>query len=242
METHMKAITALKLPHRAIVYDDHPECDSKGDILEFRLTYEGELHPSTNKDPRASHKHAIRKVFHRQLKSLWGISPHLSGEPHPIPFVGVLVNQPHDVSIVPQTRIEALADNFPLGDYRFVPLVTEDLSLLCGIDILFLRPSPPGRVIENGDVDNRIKTLFDAFKRPKQMQEVGEYRTPSEDEKPFFFCLLEDDSLVSRVSVETDRLLQPIMGGIPSNFDARLIITVTIKPYKLTYGNLPFSA
>ena len=36
--------------------------------------------------------------------------------------------------------------------------------LACGLDILFMRPSMPGAVINAGDIDGRLKTIFDALK------------------------------------------------------------------------------
>jgi hypothetical protein len=48
--------------------------------------------------------------------------------------------------------------------------------------------------------------------------------SPSQDENPFY-CLLEDDRLISKVSVDTDTLLQPIEKE-PNANDARLVITV----------------
>jgi hypothetical protein len=86
-----------------------------------------------------------------------------------------------------------------------------------------------------------VKTLFDALKRPTLLQEVGEYRSPSPDEQPFFFCLLDNDSLVAKLTVETDTLLEPLGGGIPCDTDARLVIGVTLRPQTVTVGNLGFA-
>lgn len=52
-----------------------------------------------------------------------------------------------------------------------------------------------------GDIDNRLKTLFDALRLPNQTNELVGYDNPAPDENPFF-CLLEDDSLITHVSVE----------------------------------------
>jgi len=127
-----------------------------------------------------------------------------------------------------------------LNDYRFAPLVTEDLELWCGLDVLFLRIGAPGRVLKSGDIDNRIKTLLDALKRPNQVSDLGsKYIPPSPSETPFF-VLLDDDSLVAKLSVETDTMLEPLVGGIPAETDARLVITVTVKPMHQTPDNFTF--
>ena len=59
-----------------------------------------------------------------------------------------------------------------------------------------------------GDIDNRIKVLFDGLRMPKTDSELGRLRIDPEEEDPFF-CLLEDDRLVTSVSVTTDRLIVP---------------------------------
>jgi hypothetical protein len=230
-----------RLPHRAVLLDD-PDRHDGGDDLKFRLTYAGPLRPDDSRqvNGRATHKHSIRRAFHPQLKALWDLVPHLNGGTHPIPVTTITINGQRDPA--PKPRVEQLAENFQMGEYRFVPLVTEDLSLSCELDILFLRASAPGGlIVKGGDIDNRIKTLFDALQRPQSMQELGECKTPGPGETPFF-CLLENDKFVTKVSVETDRLLEPINTAQPTDFDARLIIGVTITPYKLTYGNIAFGA
>ena len=55
------------------------------------------------------------------------------------------------------------------------------------------------------DIDNRLKTLFDVLTVPDHNQGY-EHLTSADDEKPFF-CLLSDDKLISKVTVQTDKLL-----------------------------------
>jgi hypothetical protein len=201
--------------------------------LEFRLTYEGTLLSSGNKNPNTKHKHAIRKKLHPQLKRLWQVSPYLKNMTFPSSGNFALSE------IARSTMIEHLADNRRVRKYRFVPLVTEDLSLWCGIDVLFLRPGRGGRIISSGDIDNRLKTLFDALRRPKH-QELGQCPDPGEGEDSFF-CLLEDDSLVTKVTVEADTLLDPVAGEVPGRSDARLVITVRLRPTTITAANVGFA-
>jgi hypothetical protein len=72
---------------------------------------------------------------------------------------------------------------------------------------------------------------------PRDKAEAGGY-PPDADEDPFF-CLLEDDSLISQASVETDTLLQPT-GDIWNRNDSRLVITVRLTPYRVTETSLVF--
>jgi len=123
---------------------------------------------------------------------------------------------------------------------NFVPLVTEDLELLCSIEILFLRFGDPGGVINRvRDLDNRLKTLFDSLTMPRSADRLGSFTTPDKDEDPFF-CLLEDDSVITKVSVECDALLQPVSSP-PNENDARVVITVKSRPGRLKAANAGFS-
>jgi len=91
--------------------------------------------------------------------------------------------------------------------------------------------------LRSGDIDNRLKTLFDALRIP----EAGEnyhLNTKEAGETPFF-CLLEDDKLITKVSVETDQLLQFVTPDRSVN-EVRLVITVTLRPYELNLGNMQF--
>ena len=194
--------------------------------MQFRLTYEGKLLGASRNNPRAPHKHEIRKVFHRQLRLLCSFHPAFDwfqeeGEG--------------------QERIRHHTDQFERCGYRFFPLATLQLSLLCGVDILFLRPDRPGVVLHggSGDLDNRLKTLFDALRMPTSKDELGGYATPEADEDPFY-CLLEDDSLINSVSVDADTLLQPIGHGFDRN-DARVVLTVRLQPYKQTWRNVGYA-
>jgi hypothetical protein len=136
------------------------------------------------------------------------------------------------------TLVEWLGARYVQDGYRFIPLVRRELSLICSIRVLFLRPDQPGDVLRSGDIDNRLKTLFDALRLPKNKDELGGYDAPGVDENPFF-CLLEDDSLITDVSVETDLLLAPIRDQFSDN-DARLVISVKLRPYDVNPGNVNF--
>jgi hypothetical protein len=216
--------------HSAItVLKDDPCIDWGGGAMEFRLTYEGPLRTSGN----ANHKHEIRRTIHPQLKRLWSITSHLKDMVDPLPtspFSGEGTTP----------RAAALAKRFARNQYHFVPLVTRDLKLLCGLEILFLRPDAPGSLIHSGDIDNRLKTLFDALRMPRDASELGDFQMPSPDEDPFY-CLLEDDCLITKISVQTDILLQPT-GAMPQPdpSDARLVITVILRPHEGSWGNIDF--
>ena len=183
--------------------------------MEFTLYYRGPLKAGRG----AKEKHQLRRHFHRQLKILWNQKP-LSG------FREKLLDQTgKDQSINVIKEIEG---------FRFAPLVAEKVSLVAELDISLLRPEPPGSIIiQSGDIDNRLKTLLDALKVPSSPGALPSGETPGRDEDPFF-CLLEDDSLITRISVSTDRLLEP--GIDPS--EAIIQIHVTTKHVEVYMGTI----
>lgn len=156
--------------------------------MEFRLTYRGEL--KGNGDPR--HKHDLRRQFHLQLAELWKQTP--------------LVNRPELAAATPPAGKVSLS--MARGPFRFVPLVSTEIHAVADLDMVLLRPGAPGEILRGGgDIDNRLKTLFDALKVPEP-NALPPGTTPQAGEDPFY-CVLEDDKLVTRVRVETDRLLDP---------------------------------
>jgi hypothetical protein len=220
--------------------------------MEFRLVYKGPLKgtKSTEGDPK--HKHMLRRYFHKQLAELWNRHHALLAlKERPLQGAG-------HVSI-----LEQIADNFVMCGFRCVPLVSKSFSLVCGLDVLFLRPEEPGVMAgergHGGDIDNRLKTLFDALTLPKNCTGITE--PPRDDEKPFF-CLLEDDGRVTSLNIVTDRLLTPLKQGRPTENEAtmsqegslatevamhpelevQLVIQVKIRPIRLGIGNIDFTA
>jgi len=193
--------------------------------MDFRLTYEGELMV----DGGADHKQRVRKVFHKQLKRFWQIHPILQG------WSTQPAKRDHDGNIVPDPDKKSLhdrhANNFTRGKYRCIPIATSEFKTIVSLDILFLRSGQPGSIMKSGDIDGRLKTLFDALKVPTQNNEFGTHE-PSEGEDPFY-CLMEDDRLVGNVSVTTDTLLEPTphSAGYYDTNDARIVIAVNLKRY-----------
>jgi hypothetical protein len=227
-------------PQRVVLLHDPYHEPEAGPHMEFRLTYAGPLY-AAGRDPvgnqpaaHRQHMHDVRKKFHPQLKRLWEITPHLRTGERSGPNVYLQEPSPD----APTYDIASLAAKHSLYGFHFVPLVTEDLNLICGLDILFLRPDRPGGVFTGGvwagDIDNRLKTLLDALRIPTPNEEYFR-RTPGDDENPFF-CLLEDDKLITKVSVETDQLLD----ASSQSHHVHLVITVRLRPYEMHLGNMQF--
>jgi hypothetical protein len=102
-----------------------------------------------------------------------------------------------------------------------------------------MRPAEPGDVLHGGDIDNRMKTLFDALCVPKPEQ-IRRLSPESDDEKPFY-CLLEDDSLVTSLQVKTERLLRPSeLSDKHHESRVDLLIAVNVRPTRINGVNVGF--
>lgn len=206
--------------------------------MRFRLFYEGNFfasqgEPKDNQiDRRASHKHELRRAFHFQLRDLWQERSFLREATTAGPVLGA----PKGEEKLLKDKLEEISP--VINDYRFVPIVHEKLNLTCSLNVLMMRRdrpgNRPGRIFQSRDIDNRLKTLFDALKMPRDEGELG-YNRPCGDDNPLF-VLLQKDELISHVSVETDDLLNP-PPGVHEAY-ARLLIDVTIQPYDVNMFNL----
>ena len=182
--------------------------------MEFNFDYRGPL--KTSKTDRPRRLQELRRKFHPQLRELWKQEP-LKGHTKYLERDYM----PNDCFLIED-----------VGPFEFAPLVSKRLDLIAELDVLFLRPEPPGSLVAyGGDIDNRIKTLLDALRMPRK-EELPTDDAPNADETPFF-CLLQDDALVTKLSVKADRLLD-----VPSPGEVMLVIRVSIKGTRATYANL----
>lgn len=173
--------------------------------MEFRLVYEGRL----KGNGATKHKDEIRKELDPQMRTLWsqvplqGYKDLLPGEryEHQSPFI-----------------FDPQSPSHP----RCICLISSKAFFIAEIDITLLRPDPPGSFVHSGDIDNRLKTLLDALRMPKNDNEF--HLTPGSPVEDMY-CLMEDDNLISRLSITTDRLLRPVNTPL----DVIAIIRVNVK-------------
>lgn len=192
--------------------------DTEEGILEFRLSYDGPLLSGQSK--AASHeKNRMRKYFHFQLRELWNQDKNLKE------YSRVSVGEPRGK----QSYLEMIGDRYAIAGTKYVPLITKASGFWCSLNILFLRRDVPGNLIGNcGDLDNRLKVLFDGLRRAEPNDNV-----PIETDPDFIptYCLLEDDKLITSLSVTSDRLLNPIKFGEEGVGDIKLVIHVQTSSF-----------
>jgi hypothetical protein len=187
--------------------------------FEFQLSYDGPLHSSQNTG-RREQKHAIRKRFHPQLAKVWK-------RLHPQAESDIL------------SRFSAAYGSGPeyieRSSFRFCPIVRTSERLVCELDILFIRRELPGRVITGGDLDNRIKTLFDALRVPDPQQMTGVQ--PDFGEDPFY-CLVEDDALITALAITTAQNLEDASSSSEEKH-VRLVLKVKLKRIGISSTDIP---
>ena len=238
----------MLIPTHKLAQNEAISLNRPAEIMRFTLIYDGPLPAQTAHDGRIERKHDIRLQFHDQLKDLWQTRPTLTDEYHAWILSesyrkkGESVPNDQTLSGNPATGPARTASPAQIiepqniGQNRFVSLIRDEMSMICELDILFLRKEPKGHLVNHaGDLDNRIKVLFDALRVPLSDSEL-----PSTAVLPDpFFCLLQDDRLITRVSVTSERLLE---GSAPtSNSHVRLIVNVITRATNLTWMNMGLS-
>jgi hypothetical protein len=124
-----------------------------------------------------------------------------------------------------------LAGPISVGEKRYHPLVRESLSLSCELSILFLRQDEAGRLItQGGDIDGRIKCLLDALRMPSADEQSRSL--PEENE---LWCLMQGDELITRLDVDTDRLL---FSSSTHHHEVHLVIEVSINVLRVGQHNI----
>lgn len=172
--------------------------------MRLTLHYRGSLKSNC----RLTHKHEFRKHFHPQLKTLWTQKP---------------LNEQPELLAAGSVGNSLLRS---CGSFTFAPLVNAQMNVVAELTITLLRPEPPGGLLtQGGDIDNRLKTLFDALRMPQHLNELPTGEMPTSGESPFF-CLLENDTLVTAVAVRTEQLLEPDID--PSEVDISIYVRTRV--------------
>jgi hypothetical protein len=187
--------------------------------MQFKLIYEGPLKGQSAKDEA---KHVIRMQLHPQLEMLWTYGP----LKHRRQFLRYEGSGKSELGIFEHRN-----------GFTFAPLVSSRLDLVAGLHVLLMRREAPGNLFsQSGDIDNRVKVLIDALRMPSA-DELRRAKADAVSTPNPVFCVLQDDSLLTSVAVETETLLTP---G-PAH-EVLALITLTVKAARLTFDNLGLSA
>lgn len=102
--------------------------------------------------------------------------------------------------------------------HRFVSVAHRAFRTAVELEVLLL--SPPG-VKPAGDTDNRLKTLIDGLTRPANAEQMRGHAPPEDGP---MFCLMDDDALVTRLSVDSRRWY----GAAPGDSEALVVVTAQV--------------
>lgn len=191
--------------------------------MKFKLLYYGEL--LTNPKKRAQHISDIRMQFHPQLKKLVQHSPWNNLQKYMMP-----------------NPTKSPVSTKHIGGIDWNPIITPNLKLLAELDIQLMHPEIVG--VPRSDIDNRIKTLLDGLRCPQNEHEVGENTTNNDGP---IYTLLDDDHLVTKLSVNTSHLLSSEMFArctphAQPHLDEKvfLMLDVNVRVEEGNLENLPF--
>ncbi len=217
--------------------------------MDFHLRYRGPL--PANGSPKE--KAAIREYLSPQLEDLFATARQLknvnlswvrvatsinNGNPQLLPLTSADFASP--IGGAPDRSHSHVFYKFPIGGYTFIPLITRLHGLVCELDLTFLRREDSGAIINaGGDLDNRLKMLFDALRLPYEQKEIGRAEPPTAAD---IYCLLEDDVLITRIGLVTGRLLGPLHtdGTAARGTDVELHLHIHVRVTVGTFANLDF--
>jgi hypothetical protein len=198
--------------------------------MDIRLIYEGPLPTENSKVVEV--KHSIREALRYQLfdhvRRRPALSLHVSK-----------IRGTEEPSRQEEPDWAAIGRKYRFRGIEFVPLIVGAAHAVCHLDILFLRREESESLITKpkdeygGDLDNRLKIFLDALRVPLNESEVPASAKP--DEFPFC-CLLEDDSLITKLSIEAD-----ILPGLYKKAEQRHVqinLRASLKLTFMTYYNL----
>jgi hypothetical protein len=168
-------------------------------------------------------KSRIRAAVHPQIRDFWLSHPSSSFPSSPVTAKFTEKGLPFWEYYSDQHKVVSASKHI----HRFAPLITERVYNGCSVSVLFLRRDTPNTpLIHQGDLDNRMKVLFDALRMPQKPLEIEDSLQPT-DQNPCF-CLVEDDKYIDHVSITTDRLLVPLQAG-ESIEDVLVVIHVVAR-------------
>jgi hypothetical protein len=192
--------------------------------MRFALSFEGSLPSSGNDDQTKPPS---------KLKQIWDIRDAIS------PQIEGLFKTHHALrGATGASRITKNIVNDPIiiNGLQFLALIRPALKLKCGLEIQMLVNHDVASIVtKSGDLDNRLKTLFDGLRCPASQQEIKQHKLAGTNPH---YCLLEDDALITSLQIETLRNYgAPLASAIDH---VRLNITVTVEPAEGDVANSPF--
>jgi hypothetical protein len=192
----------------------------RGDeLMIFTLRYTGDLKSSGNTGGRGKDKQGLREHFHPQLERIWSRHTVLKKINRETLTEPVKAQDRWEPPYPNALKIDSHLFRCMVRGASFIPLITASMEVHCHLSLRIGRPVRVGTIFAGGDIDGRLKTLFDALTVPKDDGQVPDGTTARE-----YLCLLSDDDLITALSISSYELL----GGATENWvDIDLEVTIT---------------
>ena len=166
-------------------------------LMRFRLSYQGPLPPVQRDNKRAAENRPVRRQLNSQLADLYRQEHVLSGKPQFTVWYGGKDDGIPIEQVYSPCSVKGASE-------EFIPLIRASMEMVCDLDVTMLLNGKQGSVVtKDGDLDNRLKTLFDGLKIPTA-SDIAHAAGPIEQP---FHCLMDDDALITSLTVRTDRFL-----------------------------------
>lgn len=196
------------------MFRESQELSVERGALDITLKFNGSVPASQdgkNGDKRSGFKQELRLQFSQQLRRLWKRDLLASFYADGLP---VAPYERHKAARPPQPTQHPFFRVNVCG-FSVISLVNWHNGLNCELEFVFLGDQR-GAI----DLDNQMKVVFDALRIPQHDAEVPADKHGQDDEE--LFCLLEDDSIVKKYSVESR------FGGGGSPPDDELLILARV--------------
>ena len=130
----------------------------------------------------------------------------------------------------PDTMNFKLENMKTVGEFNFLPLVSNKCGKVIDLNITFLSHFEPGNGLRfpTGDTDNHLKALLDGLRMPNTINEIREEK-PKKGEN-VFHTLMEDDGLVRKVNIEHQKYLFDSIGDKKDMKKVFVLIEANILP------------
>ena len=166
--------------------------------MQLFLQYSGLL-KSGNAKKASGHKHNVRLEFHPQLKNLLQSSYFSNWERY------------ISSGTVPTSIV---------GNISFVPVISQKLHAHASLEITIVRAGASSVIT---DIDNRLKTLFDALTVPQELP-----RNIRNGAAERVYCLFENDNLITGFNVKAEKSFHPSF-GLEKDVDVHIRVTTSVS-------------
>jgi len=203
--------------------------------VDVAISYRGPL-PNARSDGAKRAKTQIRTQLHHQLDGLCRNSDLFTTALKDDLFKATIQSGAQRVELPPGARGTFYFVEF-FGT-QYVPLLSRHNHRVCELTVQLWRRADPGELLDpGGDIDNRVKTLFDGLRIPHGENEIDPSTAPPSGR---CFCLLEDDALITKLTMSTHKMYRPISPGEDTTY-AELSLYVTIKATFPSINNIPLN-